>query len=92
MLILRISSPKLSVKARKQYTVGASPLHALVGKKIRLKNLRRSKSIGVISEILTDMSEVTQFGKGMVPKTIQVTMDDTGNSIWVCEKDILKVL
>jgi hypothetical protein len=38
------------------------------------------------------MAEVTQFGKGMVPKTIQVTMDDTGNSIWVCEKDILKVL
>jgi len=92
MLIQRVTNQRSVAKSGVRYISGAQPLSTLVGRQVRLRNIKRSKSVGVIDEVISDLSEVTRFAKGMVPMTIRVCMKDTNTSQWVCEKDILKVM
>lgn len=91
MLIQRIqkqkneSPPKSSVR----YIVGARPADTLVGKRVRLRNIKRSKSTGVIMEVI-EPTRAVAFGKNHIPKNIKVNLVDD-SIMWVAEREILKV-
>ncbi len=97
MLLLRVSHPKpvnATTKTSRgvRYVAGVNPAYHLLGKKVRLRNIPKSKSVGKVIEIISDPTEVTLFGKNMIPKNINVIQEHSNTSIWVSEKDILKVI